>query len=88
MNRWFAIANAGDIPSPALVIHKARVEENLHRMVKTCGSTDRLRPHIKTHKMAELIRMQQAQGIQKFKCATVAEAELLAKCGAQVEKFG
>ena len=46
------------------------------------GGTNRLRPHIKTHKTAEIIRMQMAQGIQKFKCATIPEAALLGQCGA------
>jgi D-serine deaminase-like pyridoxal phosphate-dependent protein len=41
-------------------------------------SVDRLRPHIKTHKTAEGIQLMQDQGIYKFKCATIAEAELLA----------
>src|SRR5690606_34480936 len=41
-----------------------------------------LRPHIKTHKTAEIIELQLRQGIHKFKCATIAEAELLGICGA------
>ncbi len=52
-------------------------------MVEMAGGTEFLRPHIKTHKMAEIVKMQMAQGIQKFKCATIAEAELLALCGAK-----
>lgn len=47
------------------------------------GDTSRLRPHIKTHKTAEIIRMQQEAGIEKFKCATLAEAELLGRCKAK-----
>ncbi len=42
-----------------------------------------LRPHIKTHKTTEIIQMQMKLGIQKFKCATIAEAELLAICKAE-----
>lgn len=38
---------------------------------------ERLRPHIKTHKTREVAEMQLAAGITKFKCATIAEAELL-----------
>jgi D-serine deaminase-like pyridoxal phosphate-dependent protein len=33
--------------------------------------------------MVEIIRMQQKAGIRKFKCATLAEAELLAQCAAE-----
>ena len=43
----------------------------------------RLRPHVKTHKMAEVVRLQVAQGITRFKCATIAEAEMLAQAGAR-----
>jgi D-serine deaminase-like pyridoxal phosphate-dependent protein len=42
----------------------------------------RLRPHIKTHKTAEGIKMMMQAGISKFKCATIAEAELLGICEA------
>jgi D-serine deaminase-like pyridoxal phosphate-dependent protein len=40
--------------------------------------TNRLRPHIKTNKCAETTSMMIAEGITKFKCATIAEAEMLA----------
>ena len=58
-------------------------EDNIAKMIAIAGGTSSLRPHIKTHKTAEIIRMQMRHGIQKFKCATIAEAELLAQCGAQ-----
>ena len=37
---------------------------------------------MKTNKLPEVIRMQMDQGITKFKCATIAEAEMIAACGA------
>jgi D-serine deaminase-like pyridoxal phosphate-dependent protein len=42
----------------------------------------RLRPHVKTHKNKEVTQLLMAAGINKFKCATIAEAEMLALCGA------
>jgi D-serine deaminase-like pyridoxal phosphate-dependent protein len=42
------------------------------------GNPNRLRPHIKTHKTKEGNDLFLAAGITKFKCATIAEAELLA----------
>jgi len=77
---WFEVSDVGAIPSPALLIYLERVEENLQQTVAIAGSPDRLRPHIKTHKMREPLEMQLALGIHKFKCATLAEAELAAKC--------
>jgi D-serine deaminase-like pyridoxal phosphate-dependent protein len=50
-------------------------------MVAIAGIPERLRPHIKTHKMRELIELQLGLGIRKFKCATIAEAALAAETG-------
>ncbi len=80
--RWFEVRDVGTIASPALLVYRSRVEENLKRMVHLAGGPARLRPHIKTHKMSELVQMQLALGITKFKCATLAEAEMAARAGA------
>jgi D-serine deaminase-like pyridoxal phosphate-dependent protein len=80
---WYAIDNVAEIPSPALLVYPDRVEENIRRMIRLAGVVERLRPHIKTCKLPEVIRMQMAQGIAKFKCATIAEAEMAAACGAR-----
>src|SRR2546425_12985936 len=82
MTDWFHVGNAADIPSPALLIYPDRVRENIRRMIAIAGGVERLRPHMKTHKLAEVIRMQMEKGITKFKCATIAEAEMVASCGA------
>jgi D-serine deaminase-like pyridoxal phosphate-dependent protein len=66
------------IDSPSLLVYPSLVQKNIAEMIRMAGSVDRLRPHIKTHKTAEGIQMMQEQGIYKFKCATIAEAELLA----------
>ena len=41
----------------------------------------RLRPHVKTHKMPEVIRLCLAQGIDRFKASTIAEVEMTAGAG-------
>jgi len=81
-NTWYAIHNTDALNSPSLLVYPERIEENIRTMVSISGSVSNLRPHIKTHKMAEIVQMQQRHGIQKFKCATIAEAELLGQCGA------
>jgi D-threonine aldolase len=83
MSEWHIIENAGEVPSPALVIYPDRVRENIRSMIQIVGNPDRVRPHLKTHKLAELVRMQLEMGIKKFKCATVAEAEMAAAAGAK-----
>lgn len=79
-DNWFQVQNVTEVASPALLLYMERVEENVRRMVRMAGDPRRLRPHIKTHKLPELIRLQQQHGIQKYKCATIAEAEMVATC--------
>ena len=79
---WFEFSNVADVDSPALLIYQDRAEENARRMISLAGGTERLCPHIKTHKLAELVKMQMALGVKKFKCATIAEAEMAAASGA------
>lgn len=81
MNR-FEVINAAEIPSPALLLFRDRIEANLAEMLRIAGGPGRLRPHIKTHKLPELVRRQVELGITKFKCATIAEAEMAAQNGA------
>jgi D-serine deaminase-like pyridoxal phosphate-dependent protein len=71
------------IDSPALLIDKDKVEYNIQLAIKYAGGTDRLRPHVKTHKILEVAKMQVAAGIYKFKCATIPEAEMLGMAGAK-----
>jgi D-serine deaminase-like pyridoxal phosphate-dependent protein len=79
---WYNVSNADEIPSPSLLVYPDRVEENIRRMICTAGSVERLRPHMKTNKLPDVIRMHLNQGITKFKCATIAEAEMIAACAA------
>lgn len=75
---WYVLDNAADLPSPTLVLHRDRIEANLRQMVAIAGDAARLWPHVKTHKLPELIAWQVALGIVRFKCATIAEAEMVA----------
>ena len=79
---WFRVENENEIPSPALLVHLDRVDANLCKMIAIADGTERLRPHVKTHKMPALIERQLAFGIDKFKCATLREAEMCAASGA------
>lgn len=79
---WYEISNVAEVDSPALLIYPDRAEENVRRMIAIAGGPERLCPHVKTHKLAELAQMQMTHGITRFKCATIAEAEMVASCGA------
>jgi D-threonine aldolase len=74
-------AAAGTVLSPGLVIFTELLEQNLDAMVRIAGNAERLRPHCKTHKMPAIVRLLQQRGIHRHKCATIAEAEMLAQCG-------
>jgi D-serine deaminase-like pyridoxal phosphate-dependent protein len=80
---WYKVENINEVSSPSLLVYPDRIESNIKRIIDIAGSVDKLRPHVKTHKMAEIIRLQMKFGIYKFKCATISETEMVARCGAQ-----
>ncbi|MFN0056210.1 MAG: D-TA family PLP-dependent enzyme [Planctomycetales bacterium] len=83
MDGPYRIADTRQIISPALVLYKDLMEANFDRMVAIAGNAARLRPHCKTHKMAQVTQFELSRGIARHKCATFAEAEMLAEAGVQ-----
>jgi D-serine deaminase-like pyridoxal phosphate-dependent protein len=81
-NPWYQISNAEELDTPALAVFPQRVKENIRTIIGSIDDASRLRPHIKTHKSSEVTKMMLEAGIKKFKCATIAEAEMLATTGA------
>lgn len=67
--------------SPSLVIFEEMVRANLDAAIAAVGDRDRLRPHVKTHKMRAIVAMQESLGLHKHKVATIAEAEMTAAAG-------
>ncbi len=82
-NMWYAISNTNEIISPSLLVYPDRIEKNIQKMIEIAGGVDRIRPHVKTHKMSEIIKLQMKYGIYKFKTATISETEMVATCGAK-----
>lgn len=80
LEQWYQLRNADSVDSPALLIYPARVKENIRLLTTLIDNLQRLRPHVKTHKNREATQLMLEAGIQKFKCATIAEAEMLAQC--------
>jgi D-serine deaminase-like pyridoxal phosphate-dependent protein len=78
---WYKINNVNELDSPSLLIYKERVQNNIEQMISIAGSAERLFTHVKTNKMPEIVKMMLAAGITKFKCATIAEAEMVAIAG-------
>jgi D-serine deaminase-like pyridoxal phosphate-dependent protein len=82
MHPAYALTDLADVFTPALVFHPELIRANIAAVAAAAGGPDRLRPHVKTHKTTEIVKMQLAAGVTKHKCATIAEAEMLAAAGA------
>jgi D-serine deaminase-like pyridoxal phosphate-dependent protein len=75
---WYLIDGADQLDSPALVFYQERITANIEKLKQRISNLNRLRPHVKTHKTIEISLQLIEAGITKFKCATIAEAEMLA----------
>ena len=82
MPEWFEIEDIDSIDTPALVIYPQRVSQNIEVAKSMVKDISLLRPHVKTNKCKDACVMMLEAGIHKFKCATIAEAEMLATTGA------
>jgi len=81
---WYHIENIDQLDTPALVVYPQRVKANIQSALDMVdGDPARLRPHVKTHKSPDVARLMLEAGVHKFKCATIAEAEMLAMTGAR-----
>jgi D-threonine aldolase len=78
----YKIKNIGQLDSPTLVVYPDRVKQNIALAIKMVDDVTRLRPHVKTHKSPDVVKLMRTAGISKFKCATIAEAEMLGMCEA------
>ena len=70
------------LETPIPVVDLDRAEANLARMQAVCdGLGVKLRPHIKTHKLARFARAQAALGGVGITCQKIGEAEAMADAG-------
>jgi D-serine deaminase-like pyridoxal phosphate-dependent protein len=74
---WYQVENIDKLDSPSLIIFPERVKANIQTAISMVADVNRLRPHVKTNKSAEATQLMLDAGITKFKCATIAEAEML-----------
>lgn len=76
---WWEINPETLTDTPFLAVYEDRLQYNIeHLIVSVKGDTAKLRPHIKTHKIGEILELFKVYNINKVKCATIAEAELSA----------
>ena len=70
------------LETPCVVIDMAQVKRNIENMQAVADASGcALRPHVKTHKMLSLAKLQMAAGCKGITCAKVSEAEVMIEAG-------
>ncbi len=82
LEKYF-VENLELLDSPSLLVFTKIVDDNINEMIRVSGDVKRLMPHIKTNKMEKVVQKMLEKSISRFKCATIAEAELAAQAGAR-----
>ena len=70
---------AQSIVTPALVIDLGAARRNLRAVLERTAGPGRWRPHVKTAKVPAAMALFVDEGIRRFKCATLREAEVLGR---------
>jgi D-serine deaminase-like pyridoxal phosphate-dependent protein len=78
----YKIDDINALDTPAMVVYPSIIKRNIQQLIKLFDNVQQLRPHVKTHKCPQVVDLLLKAGITKFKCATIAEAEMLASAGA------
>ena len=79
----YSVENAEELISPQLIYYKDLFEDNLDQIIKMAGGSSKLWPHVKTHKSLDMVKLQISKGIRRFKCAQLAEVEMVCMAGAE-----
>src|SRR5947209_10633 len=82
MDSHYLLRDPSAVFSPGLLFYRDVIRDNIQKLIARVGDPARLRPHVKTHKTRQIVQMQLKAGITKHKCATIAEAEMVADVGA------
>ncbi len=78
---WYEVTSIDQLLTPCLLVYPEIIRRNLTETIRIAGSVERLRPHVKTHKTPQIVKLALEAGITKHKCATLLEASMLAECG-------
>jgi D-serine deaminase-like pyridoxal phosphate-dependent protein len=79
----YKIINLENTDTPFFAVYPDVVKRNIQTLIDLFSSKDQIRPHVKTHKCPQIVTLLIDAGITKFKCATIAEADMLGLCGAE-----
>jgi D-serine deaminase-like pyridoxal phosphate-dependent protein len=79
----YEFQDARNLLTPALLVYPEFVDANIQATLRMMnGDANRWRPHIKTAKIASVIRQMIAHGVLSFKCATTLELMTACEAGA------
>jgi len=68
--------------TPAILVDRAKLVGNIRSMQQACDAAGiELRPHMKTHKMVEVAKLQLGAGAKGLTCAKIGEAEAMLPSG-------
>ncbi|MBV8070019.1 MAG: alanine racemase, partial [Acidobacteriaceae bacterium] len=80
----YTLRDASSIITPALLIYPDVVDANIQATLRMIDNdANRWRPHIKTAKLAAVVRRFVEHGIVNFKCATTLELQTACEAGAR-----
>jgi D-serine deaminase-like pyridoxal phosphate-dependent protein len=79
----YRVANPDELPTPAMLVFRDHARHNIRSVCEVANGGQNLFTHVKTHKSDAVTRMQIAMGIDQFKCATLAELEMVLRAGAR-----
>jgi D-serine deaminase-like pyridoxal phosphate-dependent protein len=78
----YRIENIETVLTPALAIYPRIVDANIEITVRLLGDANRWRPHVKTAKLAFVMRRFVRHGVKAFKCSTTLELSTACEAGA------
>lgn len=79
----YRIEGIEQVFTPALAIYSEIVDANIRATIRLLeGDADRWRPHVKTAKLARVMKRFVAHGIRNFKCSTSLELKTVCEAGA------
>ncbi|MCA9192425.1 MAG: alanine racemase [Planctomycetales bacterium] len=74
----YRLSSTEHVLTPCLLGYPDIIKHNIQEAIRIARSAQRLRPHVKTHKSSRIIGLMKDLGVTKHKCATLAEAHMLA----------
>lgn len=79
----YIVQEPDTLETPAMLVFEEQVNHNIQVMGHLGGGSEKLFPHVKTHKSAAITAKQIAAGVAGFKCATLKELEMVLQAGAK-----